>query len=146
MRKKKVPQVRKGPRLTLEQHDSIVGSLHETISDLKEKLAKAMEPNQGPDKELNLSWGLAPPPSAVAQTLSQRGNRYGDFSDNADLSQSLKDLVESSSGWDNVPKLQREAISMIFQKISRVVNGDPGYKDNWHDIQGYAKLVEDRLE
>lgn len=35
---------------------------------------------------------------------------------------------------------------MIFQKISRIVNGDPDYADNWHDIQGYARLVEERLQ
>ena len=34
---------------------------------------------------------------------------------------------------------------MIFHKIGRIVNGDPNYADSWHDIAGYAKLVEDRL-
>jgi len=35
---------------------------------------------------------------------------------------------------------------MICHKISRIVNGDPNYKDSWHDIIGYAKLIEDKLE
>src|SRR5690606_10084595 len=30
-------------------------------------------------------------------------------------------------------------------KIARILIGDPNYADNWHDIQGYAKLVEERL-
>jgi len=34
---------------------------------------------------------------------------------------------------------------MILHKIARIVNGDPDYTDSWHDIAGYAKLVEDRL-
>ena len=27
----------------------------------------------------------------------------------------------------------------------KILNGDPNYVDNWHDIIGYAKLIEDRL-
>ena len=34
---------------------------------------------------------------------------------------------------------------MILHKISRIVNGDPNYKDSWTDIIGYAKLVEKTL-
>lgn len=40
---------------------------------------------------------------------------------------------------------QREALDMIFHKIGRIVCGDPNYADSWHDIAGYAKLVENRL-
>ena len=34
---------------------------------------------------------------------------------------------------------------MILHKIGRILNGDPNYADSWHDIAGYAKLVEDEL-
>ena len=34
---------------------------------------------------------------------------------------------------------------MIQHKIARVLNGDPNYPDNWHDIAGYARLVEREL-
>jgi hypothetical protein len=34
---------------------------------------------------------------------------------------------------------------MILMKLARALNGDPNDTDNWHDIQGYAKLVEDRI-
>lgn len=40
---------------------------------------------------------------------------------------------------------QKEALSMIFSKIARILNGDPDHIDSWHDIAGYATLVEDRL-
>ena len=36
-------------------------------------------------------------------------------------------------------------LGTIADKIGRILSGDPNYADNWHDIQGYAKLVEDRL-
>lgn len=83
--------------------------------------------------------------NAVEQTLSERGTRYGDFSDNARVSQNLKQFLEDEPGWQQLDHLHREALSMIFQKISRIINGDPDYADNWHDIQGYARLVEERL-
>ena len=34
---------------------------------------------------------------------------------------------------------------MITNKMARIVNGDPNYIDNWHDIAGYATLVEQEL-
>jgi hypothetical protein len=39
----------------------------------------------------------------------------------------------------------QEALEMIAHEIGRILNGDPNYADNWHDVGGYSKLVEDRL-
>jgi len=83
--------------------------------------------------------------SNVAATLAERGNRYGDFSDNAHISQDLKAICENTTGWAKANQVQREGLVMILQKIARICNGDPSYADNWHDIQGYARLVEERL-
>ena len=41
---------------------------------------------------------------------------------------------------------QEEALTMICNKISRIVNGNPNHLDSWKDIAGYAQLVADRLE
>lgn len=90
-----------------------------------------------------LSFGVTQ--NVVADTLAERGSHYGDFTDNARYSQLIKDLVASSPGWGKATPVQREGLTMIIQKIARICNGDPAYADNWHDIQGYAKLVEDRL-
>ena len=79
------------------------------------------------------------------KTLSERGTSYGDFTDNAFVAQQLKDTVRSGRAWIDATGAQREAIDMILSKISRLVTGDPFHKDSWHDIQGYAKLAEDRL-
>lgn len=35
---------------------------------------------------------------------------------------------------------------MIFNKVARILNGNPNYADSWVDIAGYAKLVSDRLD
>jgi len=40
---------------------------------------------------------------------------------------------------------QRDAIRMAFVKISRIVNGDADYIDNWDDFAGYPTLVAQRL-
>ena len=40
----------------------------------------------------------------------------------------------------------KEAIDMIFNKIARILNGNPNHADSWVDIAGYAKLVSDRLD
>ena len=31
-------------------------------------------------------------------------------------------------------------------KLARICNGDPFYHDSWHDVSGYARLVEIELE
>ena len=82
----------------------------------------------------------------VDETLQERGERYGDFGDHAHLTQELKYVMRCSNRWPSLPSFMKEALEMIAHKISRVLTGDPHYKDSWHDIQGYAKLVEDRVD
>ncbi len=81
----------------------------------------------------------------IADTLSERGKRYGDFGGHALITQSLKDVMHVTDGWGELSPAQREALEMIQHKIGRILNGDPNYADSWHDIAGYAKLVEDLL-
>lgn len=82
---------------------------------------------------------------SVEETLAQRGGRYGDFSVHAEIAQDLQDNMRSTKGWHRLNATQRQALTVIADKIARILSGDPNYDDNWHDIQGYAKLVEDRL-
>lgn len=81
----------------------------------------------------------------IQDTLLERGNRYGDFTTHADLVIALKETMRSYVGWSNLSPVQMQALDTIMDKVGRIINGDPNYADNWHDIQGYAKLVEDRL-
>ena len=83
--------------------------------------------------------------SDVNSTLNERVSRYGDFAENARVSQCLQYLCRSELGWERLNLTQREGLLAILQKIARILNGDPNYADNWHDIQGYARLVEERL-
>jgi hypothetical protein len=78
--------------------------------------------------------------------LAERGLRYGAFKDHATIAQALKDVMRATPGWDRLEPDQKESLEMILHKIARVLNGDPGYVDNWTDLAGYPRLVEKRLQ
>lgn len=83
--------------------------------------------------------------SQIEQTLSERGGRYGTFMDNAAVSQALKGVMRAAPKWDALAPDQKEALDMFASKISRALTGDTSYRDNWHDLVGFAKLVDDRM-
>jgi hypothetical protein len=82
---------------------------------------------------------------SVEETLKERGTRYGDFCRHAQISQDLKDVVDRFAS-DTLHSIHREAIDMILHKLARILNGDPNYADSWHDIAGYATLVEQWIQ
>lgn len=85
---------------------------------------------------------------SVEQTLKERGTRYGDFTDHAQICQDLMRVMQrakNQNSWPDLSDVQRQALTVIADKIARILSGDPDYADNWHDIQGYARLVEERL-
>ena len=83
----------------------------------------------------------------ITDTLNERGKRYGTFQGHANVSQELKAVIarhlidRNKTLYDD----QAEALDMICHKIARIVNGDADYADSWHDIAGYASLVDKRL-
>jgi hypothetical protein len=82
----------------------------------------------------------------ISTTLKERGERYGVFADHARIAQCIQNAMRAQLGWSRLADDQRQALTVIADKIARMLNGDPNYIDNWHDIIGYAKLVEARLE
>lgn len=88
----------------------------------------------------------------ITQTLAERGARYGDFTDHARVSTALRTQVFAEwrrrklDGTEAIPDVVIEATSMICHKLARIATGDPLYADSWHDIAGYATLVEQRLQ
>ncbi|MEM4379973.1 MAG: DUF6378 domain-containing protein [Thermoplasmatales archaeon] len=82
----------------------------------------------------------------VNATLEARGKTYGKFIDVAACSQALKEIISLyTPNHKRYNVDQKEALDMICMKIARIVAGDADHVDSWHDIAGYAKLVEDRL-
>lgn len=82
---------------------------------------------------------------SIQTTLNQRGERYGSFESQATISQSLATVMRNTPNWGGLPPDAKEALEMIQHKVARILNGDPSYTDSWHDIAGYATLVEQRL-
>lgn len=84
--------------------------------------------------------------NTLASVLEERGNRYGPFSDHAQITQALKTVMIMTDKWPRLTNSQKESLEMIAHKIGRILNGDPNYADSWVDIAGYAQLIVDQLE
>lgn len=82
---------------------------------------------------------------SIEKTLEERGQRYGEFKHHAEIAQKLQDVMRESDGWGRLAFDQKQALTVIADKIARMLNGAADYRDNWHDIVGYAKLVDDRM-
>ena len=82
----------------------------------------------------------------IGDTLKERGSTHGDFTDHSKIAQGLKRVAYSGVKNELLTDIQREALDMILHKVARIVSGNPDHKDHWHDIAGYAKLVEDRIK
>lgn len=81
----------------------------------------------------------------VDDTVKDRDGKYGPFSKQAGMAQTLKAIMRTAKGWDNLDSDMRESLDMIAAKMSRILIGNPNVTDSWHDIGGYARLVELRL-
>ena len=82
----------------------------------------------------------------VEDTLSARGDNYGQYTNVSSTAQKLKNVLRSAASWDNMEPYMQESLDMICNKLARICNGNPFYEDSWHDIAGYARLVETELE
>ena len=82
----------------------------------------------------------------IDQVLRERGSQYGTFGEVALVAQNIKAAMRHSPNWQRLPADMREALEMIAAKSARILCGDPTHRDNFVDIEGYAKLISDRLE
>lgn len=80
--------------------------------------------------------------------LKERGSRYGNYLEQTTISGELRRCMDfwTKEKGTKLAHDQADALIMIAVKISRIINGDPDYADNWRDISGYAALVAARLE
>lgn len=83
----------------------------------------------------------------IETIFSERRLRYGNFLRQAQITADLKGVMRAYVAWeDALAPDQREALEMFAVKIARILNGDPNYPGTWRDIEGYARLVANRLE
>jgi hypothetical protein len=83
--------------------------------------------------------------SDVSKTLAERQPSHGAFVDQAEISQALSEVMHRTANYRNLTAYQRESLEMIQLKIARILEGDRNHPDHWHDIAGYARLVEREL-
>ena len=81
----------------------------------------------------------------IDKTLETRGNNYGNFADNAMITQNIKTAMRDSQNWAILDEDKKECLEMVAHKIGRILNGDPDYHDSWLDIIGYVTLIEREL-
>lgn len=114
-----------------------------------EQVRQAIKVKSGSDSDHALdamSFGLigagaAQAVGGVDATLTERQSQYGCYEDVAHVTQQILSVLRVGN-YDELPAPMKESLHMIASKMARIVNGDPEYLDNWHDIGGYAKLIE----
>lgn len=86
--------------------------------------------------------------SKIEETLAERQAQYGCFEDVAFVTESIMGVLSKvkGNGLQDLPHPHRMALYMIASKMARIVNGDFNSIDGWHDISGYARLVEKLIE
>lgn len=117
------------------------------INDLSYKEKEAILKDIKYYKEIKNRYQKSAIDSTIDDTINYRGQNYGKFEGTAGAAQALKNAFRYQMRIREkyLDPDQQEALEMILHKIARIINGNPDYVDNWHDIAGYAKLVEDRL-
>lgn len=78
--------------------------------------------------------------------LEERGKSHGEYSEHADITQRLMDVIMSGRNWRILPPMIRETLHMIAHKVGRIVTGDPCHKDHYDDISGYSILISQRID
>lgn len=81
----------------------------------------------------------------LEEILSQRHGTHGEFTENAQVTEDIMDILHASPQWQVMPAFSKTAIYFIVHKLARIVCGDFSFFDHWKDIQGYAKITEDRF-
>jgi hypothetical protein len=81
----------------------------------------------------------------VDSILEDRRETHGDFTADADMAQRLKNLLRQGKNWEILHTFEAEALDNMMTKIARILAGDPHYPDHWRDLQGFPRLVEERL-
>ena len=122
-----------------------------TIQELRDMVNQEQdEPFLTPETTLNDQYAEIEQvrKQTIEATLAERQAQYGSFEDVARTTGKIMEALSEVrvNGLNDLPYPHRMALYMIASKMARIVNGDFNYRDNWHDIGGYSKLIEDLLQ
>ena len=79
----------------------------------------------------------------IQETLAEREVQHGPFTEHATIEHNLRRLLEHYGA--NLTTVQECGLGMIMHKIARILNRGNNHSDTWHDIAGYAILVEQSI-
>ncbi len=85
---------------------------------------------------------------SLDETLEERGSVYGDFGGNLYLRQQMMSAIETRYKAVNGHSLsneQRHLFQDVIAKLARLA-ATPSHLDSWHDLAGYATLIEGILQ
>lgn len=84
----------------------------------------------------------------VNETLKERGKVYGDYKGGSEFRANVMELIVDRYAKVNhggMPAIHMVYVYDIVNKLSRLAV-TPYHIDTWHDIAGYATLVEEALK
>ncbi len=81
---------------------------------------------------------------SIQATLDQREKQHGSFETHAEIESYL--ARAPSVNYNNMTDVQKIGLQMILHKVSRILNNGHNHIDSWHDIAGYATLVEQHMQ
>ena len=76
----------------------------------------------------------------LEETLAEREVQHGNFVNHAHIEMQLRNIIEGHG--KGLTIVQKAGLLMIVHKIARILNRGHNHSDTWHDIAGYARLVE----
>ncbi len=80
---------------------------------------------------------------SIQETLAERKVQHGSFKDNAWIEWQLRNILNKNS--DKLSPSQNIAVGRIMMKLGRILSGGHRHSDTWHDIIGYATLIEKEI-
>ena len=84
----------------------------------------------------------------LEDTLRQRGQIYGDYRGDVETKVKIMEIILNRYYEVNdkpMPARDMEHLHPIVMKLVRIA-ASPRHLDSWHDLAGYAVLVEDILD
>jgi hypothetical protein len=82
----------------------------------------------------------------IDEILNERRHTHGPYTEQARVSQMLKEIARATSRWNHLPMHQKESVDMIMHKLARVLTGDNSFRDHWDDISGYSILSANEID
>lgn len=82
----------------------------------------------------------------IEETIAERGKTHGHYASQCESWGNIMDALTMGTNWEALDSCQKQALTIIAVKMSRILEGDHKEPDHWKDIAGYAMLVHDWLK